>query len=64
MHQDIKYKAICHENRKCTRKQMKKKWVKTEVNLCDRTVINWLNEIGFIYRKDKGNHYKHTNRRK
>ena len=40
-------KAICRENRKCTTKQMKNKWVKIGVNVYDRTIRNWLNEMGF-----------------
>uniref|UniRef100_A0A671NXU9 Uncharacterized protein n=1 Tax=Sinocyclocheilus anshuiensis TaxID=1608454 RepID=A0A671NXU9_9TELE len=50
---DRKLKAICLENRKCTTKQMKHKWAETGVNVCDRTVINRLNEMRFKYRKAK-----------
>ena len=33
---------------------MKSKWVKTQVNVCDRTIRNRLNEIGLTYKKAKG----------
>lgn len=32
---------------------MKNKWTATGVSICDRTVGNWLNGIGFPYRKDE-----------
>ena len=32
---------------------MKKKWVETEANVCDRTVRNCLNDIGFTLKKSK-----------
>ncbi len=51
--QDRKLKAICLENRNCTMKQMKNKWAETGVNVCNRTVRNRLNEMGFKYRKAK-----------
>lgn len=33
---------------------MKNKWPESGVNVCDRTVKNWLNEVGFTYGKAKG----------
>uniref|UniRef100_A0A672Q5G6 Transposase Tc1-like domain-containing protein n=1 Tax=Sinocyclocheilus grahami TaxID=75366 RepID=A0A672Q5G6_SINGR len=39
--------------RKCTMKQMKNKWLESGVNVCDRTVRNRLNKMGFTYRKAK-----------
>uniref|UniRef100_A0A672LFZ7 Transposase Tc1-like domain-containing protein n=1 Tax=Sinocyclocheilus grahami TaxID=75366 RepID=A0A672LFZ7_SINGR len=51
--QDRKLKAICLEYRKCTTKQMKNTWAETGVNVCDRTVRNRLDEVGFTYRKAK-----------
>lgn len=30
---------------------MKNKWVERRVNVCDGIVRNWLNEMGFTYRK-------------
>uniref|UniRef100_A0A3B4TA56 Transposase Tc1-like domain-containing protein n=1 Tax=Seriola dumerili TaxID=41447 RepID=A0A3B4TA56_SERDU len=43
----------CLENRKCTTKQMRKKWMETGVDVCDRTVRNRLQEVGFTFRKAK-----------
>ena len=37
----------CLENRKCITKQIKNKWVGTGVNVCEKTVRNQLNEMGF-----------------
>uniref|UniRef100_A0A3B5QUP0 Transposase Tc1-like domain-containing protein n=1 Tax=Xiphophorus maculatus TaxID=8083 RepID=A0A3B5QUP0_XIPMA len=51
--QDKQLKAICLENRKSTTKQMKHKWEEVGVNVCDRTVRNRLEEMGFQYRKAK-----------
>uniref|UniRef100_A0A3B4Y4D5 Transposase Tc1-like domain-containing protein n=1 Tax=Seriola lalandi dorsalis TaxID=1841481 RepID=A0A3B4Y4D5_SERLL len=51
--QDRKLKAICLENRKCTTKQMRNKWTETGVDVCDRTVRNHLQEMGFTFRKAK-----------
>uniref|UniRef100_A0A672G6V0 Transposase Tc1-like domain-containing protein n=1 Tax=Salarias fasciatus TaxID=181472 RepID=A0A672G6V0_SALFA len=51
--QDKQLKAIYLENRKCTTRQMKKKWEEAGVNVCDRTVQNGLKEMGFSYRKAK-----------
>uniref|UniRef100_A0A672I151 Transposase Tc1-like domain-containing protein n=1 Tax=Salarias fasciatus TaxID=181472 RepID=A0A672I151_SALFA len=49
--QEKQLKAICLENRKCTKRQMKKKWEEAGVNVCGRTVQNRLKEMGFSYRK-------------
>lgn len=50
---DKQLKAICLENRRCTTRQMKKKWEEAGVKVCDRTVQNRLKEMGFSYRKAK-----------
>lgn len=55
-HQERKLKAICLEITKCKTKQTKNKWaerVKKRITVCDLTIRNGMNEMGFAHRKDK-----------
>ena len=45
--QDRKFKTTHLENKKNIKIKLKNKWVKREVYAYDRTVRNWLNEMGF-----------------
>ena len=49
-HQSVRIdnsKQYAFKIKKMNNKQMKNKWIETSVNVCDRTIRNWLSKIEF-----------------
>ncbi len=51
--QDRSLRRICLKSRKSTSKQMNAEWKKCKTHVCDRTVRNRLNEMGYLFCKAK-----------